>query len=428
MKLVLISHFSTGEVREKLQLDYKRRLFFFVNRLLGRKFSNHEVKYDDITPWVASTIEYLEKRSDIDLYVISAHTGMKKRVQNFRIRNVNYCFFNTDFSLFLQRLLGDNLWSLFEPNRRIVKRIVSRIKPDIINLIGADGAYFSNTILGIKGYPIFVSLQTVYSNPDRTKYSQVCSKNWTTELKVFKKEKYYGCMGNLHYNLLKSYQPHAIVFKFGFPGRPLPFVPEADKKYDFVTFAQSCSDKKGTFDAIRALGIVKKRHPNVTLNVCGMRPDNTEQIMKDIIEAENLHDNVVFTDFFEKQYDLFCHLKKSKYAVLPIKLDLISGTISQSMELGIPVITNITSGTPALNKDRESVLLCEINNIEDLAQKMLLLYENDDVAETLKENAKLTIRERRNPDQKIDMLIADFQAVYKHYYYSEPIPENLLFN
>lgn len=428
MKLVLITHFSTGEVREKLQLDYKRRLYFIVNRLLGRKLPNHDVKYDDVTPWVPDTISYLEKRSDVDLYVISAHTGMKKRVQGFKIRNVNYYFFNTDFSLFLQRVLGDNMWSFLEPNRRVVKRIVNRIKPDVINLIGSDGAYFSNTILGIKGYPVFVSLQTVYSNPDRKKYGQVWSKNWNTEQKVFAKERYYGCMGKLHYDLLISYQPNAIGFKFAFPGRPMPFVPEATKKYDFVTFAQACSDKKGTFDALRALGIVKKKFPNVTLNVCGMRPDNTEQIMRDIIEKEGLQENVIFTDFFEKQYDLFCHLKKSKYAVLPIKLDIISGTVHQAMALGLPVITNITTGTPTLNKEKQCVLLCEINNIDDLAQNMIKLYEDESLANGLKDNSLEHIRINRNPEKKVNMLMEDLYAVYNHYHNNEPIPEHLLFN
>ena len=167
-KVAIITHFSNKETREKLPLDYKRKLYLFVNRLFGRKLSKNSITYGDISPWVTNTIHELEKRDDIELYVISAHTGMKKSLSDFKIRNVHYFFFNTDFTLFLKRIIkNDDLWRKIEPNRRRVKKIIKTIQPDIINLIGADGAYFSTTILGIDNIPVYVSLQTVYSNPQR---------------------------------------------------------------------------------------------------------------------------------------------------------------------------------------------------------------------------------------------------------------------
>lgn len=429
MKIAIITHFSNKETREKLPLDYKRRLYLFVNRLFGRKLSKNSIFYGDLSPWVTNTIYELEKRDDIELYVISAHTGMKKSLSDFQIRNVHYFFFNTDFTLFLKRIIkNDDLWRKIEPNRRRVHKIIKTIQPDIINLIGADGAYFSTTILGIDNIPVYVSLQTVYSNPQRKLFDTVDSKNWTTEVEIHKEEKYFGSSGKMHTNLLLDNNPEAIVFDMKFPPNRFPIIPESYKIYDFVTFAQSCSDKKGTFDAIKAISILKKKYPTITLNVCGSRDNDSIKIMEDIIKKYDLKDNIIFTDFFEKQIDLFYHLKQSKFAVLPIKLDIISGTVIQAMALGLPVVSNITSGTPELNKEKECVLLCEIDNIEELAQKMMLVYENEELAKKLRVNAYEYYKSHYDPTDSVNKLVEDLNAVYQHFHFGAEIPTHLLFN
>lgn len=430
LKVAIITHFSTKELRDNLPLNYKRRLYVFFNRLFGEKKSIRDISYGDISPWVTNTIFELEKRSDIELYVISAHTGMKKMVADFVIRNTHYFFFNTDFTLFLKRIIkNDDLWRTIEPNTKNVNKIVKKIKPDVINLIGADGAYFSTTILGIENIPVYVSMQTVYSNPLRKNFSDVDSKNWTTEVKIHKKEKYFGCTGKMHYDLLLNNNPNAIVFSLKFPATVLPKnpIPETEKIYDFVTFAQNCSKSKGTFDAIAAIAILKNRYPTVTLNVCGARDEGSTQIMDDIIHNYNLEKNIVFTDFFEKQIDLFHHLKKARFAVLPIKLDIISSTVSQAMALGLPVVTNITSGTPKLNKEKQCVLLCKIGDIEDLAQKMMMLLEDENLANKLRVNAHEYQLQYNNPTERVNKLVEDLYAVYNHYHFKKEIPDQLLY-
>lgn len=429
MKIVLITHYSTEEVRRQLRLDYKRRMYFFVNRLFGRKFKDTTVRYDDITPWVPATISALEKHTDIELYVISAHTGMKDMLSRFMIGRTHYYFFNTDYSLFLQRILTPKVWTKLEPNKKIVKKLIDEIQPDIINLIGSDGAYYSTTVLGIVDIPIYVSLQTIYSNPDRLKFSNMDPYNLFTELAVLRKEKYYGCQSKKHYQLLRENNNEAIAFGMSFPGEKFPFVPEADKEFDFVTYSQYCTAKKGTFDAIKALAIVKQKYPEIKLNICGIRTPETITIMESLIKENNLSDNVIFNDYFPKQYDLFCHLKKSRIAVLPVKLDDIPGTVKQAMALHIPLVTNATYGTPKLNRHSKCVELAEIDNIEDLAAKMLSVYENIKESNEMADNALSYFEEYfNNPQRDVDKLLDDLKATYNHYRNGTTIPEQLLYN
>ncbi|MBQ0063362.1 MAG: glycosyltransferase family 4 protein [Prevotella sp.] len=433
MKVALICHFSNKEVRAKLPLDYKRRLYFFVNRVLGRSTAkmSSEMMFPDVSPWVTMIINEFKKKEDIELVVISAHTGMKRILSHFDLDSVRYYFFNTDISLFLKRLFTNpKLWRIVEPNSSIVRRIINKEKPDIINLIGSDGAYFSSTVLRIRDIPILVALQTVYTNPDRYKHSVVDVHNWFIETEVFKHVKYYACASQLHYNLLKSKRPDAIALRFSFPNNDPRDIKDAENlipTYDFVTFAQNCSTSKGTFDALEAFVLVHKEYPGVTLNICGMRDSEAESIMTDIIERNNIRESVFFTNFFEEQNDLFKHLKKSRFAVLPVKLDVIPGTVTQAMALGLPVITNITSGTPQLNKEKECVALTPIDNIQELALNMIRLYEDIDFAKKMKMNALEYIGKMMTNEQKVDLLVDDLKSVYNHYHNGDFIPEELFF-
>ena len=98
-----------------------------------------------------------------------------------------------------------------------MQKLVDRIKPDIINLVGSENPYYSSTILGIDNIPIYVSAQTVYTNPARKELSgHVSNLNWNVELNIHKKETYYGCGGRMHRDLILKNNPNAIIFKMFF--------------------------------------------------------------------------------------------------------------------------------------------------------------------------------------------------------------------
>lgn len=425
IKLSLICHFSNAEVREQLPLD-NRKLYAFVRKTLGMSEKNRG--YGDIAPWVSNMIDNLKKRDDIELHVISAHTGLKKMKATFELDNVHYYFVKADYATLLKRLIkNDNLWRKLNPLRFVVRRIVNEISPDIVNLIGAENAYISGTILDIYGYPIFVMCQTIYNNPDRSKFGTVDSKNTTTEKLIFQKENYFAVQGRMHYDLLLKMKPDTFIFGWN-PITPFPEVEYyIDKKYDFINFAVGLSFKKGFHDSIEALAIVKEKYPNIQLNLIGGGDANVKTELEELVESLGLDNNVTFTPFFERQEDMFQHLQYSRFAVLPCKMDNISGTMMQAMHYGLPLVVYKTPGTPSLNKYGESVLIAEHSNIHSLAEKMLILMDNPQKAESLKLNAKTYIDKTTDNKDITDRLIADYRAIINHYNNQIPIPEHLLF-
>jgi glycosyltransferase involved in cell wall biosynthesis len=426
IKVVWICHFSNKEIRNKIPLS---RLLF---RTAIRKFlSKKGDLYHDFAPWVTNLAIEFEKFEQIELHILSPHIGLSKLMHSFQIRNINYHFFKPDVFDFIDYPLSKifKFNKKYYLNRYLVRRFVDDIKPDIINLIGSENPYYSISVLDLKGIPIFVSLQTVYTNPLRKQLSGECIElNWNVEMKIHKRFTYFGASGRKHRDLLLANNPKAIVFKMLFPIQKPPNITEPSKVYDFVFFAASVNQKKGVEDAIKAFGLVKKQNKNISLNICGKCKTDYRIKLNTIIEKHDLTDNIYFTDYFTNHNDLHLQLKKAKYALLPYKLDVISSAIIEAILLELPVISYKTTGTPYLNKDGETVLLADIGDTQKLAENMLRLINSPKLAEQLKRDAKAFVERDFDNTASATRLVNNYRAVIDHYHNNTPIPEEQLFS
>lgn len=424
IRIAMVCHFSNAKVRERLPLD-SRKLYSFARRILG--MSGKGIGYVDVATWDTYMIEQLCKRDDIELHVISAHSGLKKGVCTFDLDGVHYSFVRCDRATLLKRLIcSPVLWHKLNPMRPVVRKIVKKIKPDIIALIGAENAYISGTVLGIEGIPLIVKCQTIYNNPDRGKYGEVDAKNAYVEQQIFKDLKYVSVDTEMHEKLFRQVNKTAINFYWNL-GNLYPEVNPADKVYDFVNYAMAVSDKKGFYDAVNALVIVHREYPSAKLNLVGGGTADEINHLLSLIDKLGLKDSVTYTPFFEKQEDMFQHIQQSRFALLPCKMDSVASTIRQAMHYELPVICYKTEGTVLLNQEKARVLIAENGDVEDLAAKMLVLLRSEEQAATLCQNAKEWIDETSNDERITQQMVDNFKAVVNHYYKGMPVPEHLLF-
>lgn len=427
-RVAMICNFSNTAVRSHLPLD-KRVLFTFARKLLRLPTKGN--KYGDVAPWTTNTITYLNEQPDIELCVIAPHSGLKKRVVSFEMENVQYYFVACDFGNLLGKVIKNaETWIKVNPVGKRINKIVHGFKPDLVVLIGAENAFYAHSILAIQDNPVLVLCQTIYNNPERAQHSVVDPKCAYIERRIFDKEKYYGVYSRMHFDLLRTLSPKANIFKFGYPTKadilnPIP----TEKEYDFVNFALSLDLKKGAHDSVKALAIVKKHYPSVTLNLVGGCNSENRKELDALIQELGLEENVVYTPFFEKRSDLFLHIQKSRFAVLPCKLDNVSGTMSQSMQLGLPIVVYKTTGTPIFNREKPCALIAEKENVNELANHMIALMENPGLADTLKHNAR-ELQEKRIEYARHngDRLMAILKAVISNHTEGTPISQELLFN
>lgn len=429
IKLAMVCNMSNPMVRSHLPLD-DGRFYNGVRKIFGMK-SKHE-GYHDYAVWNSFFAEEFGKRDDIDLTIVAVHPNIKRLKVSFTENNVKYVFLNYQWANLIKRVVKNkDIWSRINPFAKLARRELNRIKPDLVILMGLENTYYSCIALGIKNYPVYALCQTVYNNPMRSSYMEVNLDNAYTEMRLFKELRYLGVFCKMHYELARQHSPQSFIFKFGgFPSKVGLLNPiETTKEYDFVNYAMSMSLGKGYHDSIQALAIVKKQYPRIRLNLIGECSEKTKSELMELIEKNGLQDNVTFTPHFAKQSDLFLHIQKSRYALLPCKLDNTSGTMMQAMQLGLPIVVYKTAGTPSLNQKKQCALIAEKENIEDLARQMIILLENPKLADELRKNAR-ELQENKYEEEKhiVEHLIDNFKAIIDNYRNRTPIPEEQLFN
>ncbi len=428
LKVCMVCHFSNAEVRRHLPLD-DRRFYCLVRKLL--RMPTKGKGYGDIASWDVDIIDEIKKHPEIELHVISAHSGLKKSIVSYMEGGVHYNFVNCDRATLLKRLIkDDDLWRRLNPMVKQVHRLVNEIKPDLVLMVGLENAYISSTVLGIKDVPVLGLCQTIYNNPERSKHGIVDSKNASTEKSIFKEHRYFGVYCKMHYDLLRQIAPNATIFKYGFPSKGVLLEPiPTEKEYDFVNFALGMSSNKGFPDAIEASAIVKEKYPHLKVNLVGGGEVEYKEQLATLAERLGVKENIIFTPFFEKHCDLLLHIQKSRFALLPCKMDYIAGTMTQAMQLGLPIVVYKTTGTPSFNREKQCALIAEKENVEQLAQHMMALMDSPELAESLKANAR-EFQEKKATDarQNGERLYATFKAVIEHYKEGKEIPQELLFN
>ena len=429
MKIVLIAAFSNDEVRKHLTFRKTGRLYQGLIKFF--RLPQRVGDFREIAPWIPGVVAEIEKHPDLDLHVIGPHIRLKRRIEEFELRGTHYHFYRSDFMSFLRTVGSYKLWYHLQGSGRIVRRILKRIDPDLVVLSGAENPVSSAAVLASGGYPRLCLCQTIYNNPERSAYSTPNKLIQDLEKDIFSQLHYFGVFSGLHYRLLREMNPAATILKYGFPSKGVLWEPDPSivKQYDFVNFALMHGSRKGTPDSIQALAIVKRQYPDVTLNIVGGCDGKGKERLERLVRELGLESNVIFTPFFEKRSDLMAHIQKSRFAVLPCKLDHTAGTMSQAMQLGLPLVVYKTTGTPSFNRDRMCALIAEKGDVNGLAEHMMSLLKDERLAASLRKNARaLQESKMAVARENGERLIAIFKAVADKEKRGIDIPTEYLFN
>lgn len=425
IKIVWICHFSNNQIREKLPLSS-----IWFSNLLIRIFGNRMIfRYTDFAPWINTLIKEFERLDEIELHIIAPHRGLKRLIYEFALNGIHYHFFRPGISTIVDKTIK-KLFKLkpnYTLNRLLVKRTLKKINPDIVNLIGAENPYYSSTALDISRTPLYVLLQTVLSTPFNDKHNYFVDKNLLrVEKEIFLATEYFGTASRVYHDCVTKLNPKANVFEFWFPTIKPPEVGIQVKKFDFVFFSSQIKQSKGIEDAIDALSIVQKNYRDVKLNIIGSCSSSYKKMLDAKISDLGLKENITFSNYFPTHTEMFKQVMKSKIALLPHKIDVISSTIREAMFMGLPIVTYKTTGTPLLNSVNQTVLISDIGDIQHLAFNMLKLLDDPDLALSLSRNAKELAERLFDNTMIAKKLIRDYEAIINHYTLKTPIPEDLL--
>lgn len=156
-----------------------------------------------------------------------------------------------------------------------------------------------------------------------------------------------------------------------------------------VIFTGVLVKNKGINSLLQAWNLVNKKYPSLNLNIYGKGPvDKLKKL---------LNQNSIASVFFHKHVSreiLLEKLANSSVAIFPSYSECFSFAPLEAMTVGCPVIYSSRSSGPELITHNENGLLVDPDDIDAIANAIILLIANKDLRNKLAEAGRKTILEQ----------------------------------
>jgi glycosyltransferase involved in cell wall biosynthesis len=366
-KVVWICHFSNNDVITWIKPWYKRK---------------------EIAQWIPAFINGFYIRKDIELHIISLHSGISL-YKRHKEKGITYHFINYGVPFLgipWQSFFPLDILTNYFLNKQIIKLLVNRIKPDIINLFGTENANYSSTILQFKTkYPILISIQGFASQlKGSIKLTRKWRKRMDIEEEILKSFKYFAGEQDSS-NYISSYNPDHVFFRLYYPVNEILLKDINEKRniYDCIYFG--ILDKiKGAEDFVKVIAEINKIKPDVKACIVG---GGDAEPLKELAQKLNCKANIEFIGFLKTQKELFEYVKASKVFLAPPYFERLSMTIREAMFLKVPIVAYATGGVPYINEFDENIILVKTGDYKEMARKTIILLDNESLRQNLADNA-----------------------------------------
>jgi glycosyltransferase involved in cell wall biosynthesis len=392
MKIAWICHFSNSEIQDIIK-PYRRVHAY--------------------APWITNTARLFENQQQHELNVISPHRFIAGS-KSFVLRGVRYHFFNPGIPGWGRQwppFFRFDLITSYRHNSKMIHKFIDSINPDVIHLQGAENPYYSSSIFKLRDrFPIVVNLQRM--DPEfRFGNTAEARKRKTVEMAIVKGFKNFSIRTDTMRNDLLKVNPTAKTYwvPYNIP-QPVPF--KGPKEYDLVYFAR-VSKQKGIEDLIQAAALLTPDFPNLTLCVIGGVNQNYREYLDGLALAGGV--KIIWKGLLPEIEDVHREACKARISVLPTHQDIIPGTIVESMQLGLPVVSYKVGSIPELNAETESVLLVEKGGIVGLADNIRRLLSDTEYADQLAKTAKRTIDKFISAHNVLDKHLSCYEDVIGEY-------------
>jgi len=379
-------------------------------------------KHMDFSVWITNALAEVQNMTEmVELHVIAPHSGIE-RIHEFEENGIYFHVFWHEWDIISEKIKRKyNLRNMnsFSNNRKTITKLIAKIQPDIVHLIGIENKFYSMAVFDIpKDIPVIAQLQTLVSD---SRFKASCGATGReyefdseTEKSIMHRADYIGTqVQRFREIILKDIKPDAVFVETTLALTEPVLEDTTSKEFDFVYFAADIS--KAADLAIEAFAEALKEKPSLTLDIVGgYSPEYKAALDKRLTEL-GINSNVTFEGKLPTHDDVIRQIRKSRFALLPLKIDLVSGTIRESMACGLPVVTTFTPGTPKLNEKRECALLSEVGNHKAMAQNMLKLLNEKGLSDKLRENELKTACESISNREVVEQYIKTYYDCVKSF-------------
>ncbi|WP_129127759.1 glycosyltransferase family 4 protein [Geomonas oryzae] len=197
-----------------------------------------------------------------------------------------------------------------------------------------------------------------------------------------------------------------------------PFITGEQWEYhgDPVIFCSAAysSPFKGLHVAVRSLGLLKRRFPNVRLHIAGLhqraglRRDGYIAWVQGEVRRLGLEENVRWLGALSAG-EIVGEMRRASAILLPTYVESYCLALAEAMMLGVPAVVTYTGGTSCLARDGESALFFAPGDTAMCAYQLERILSDRELACSISNMAR-TVALARNDTQRI---IANQIEIYK---------------
>ena len=427
IKVVWLCHFSNAFVHEKLDL----RRDYMIDLILRITHKPANTNVPEFANWITNGIREFNKFDDVELHVVSPYPYLKGSIQEFEANGIYYHFFQSEensLKTYLYRRLFRPAVIKIHRNGKTISSIIKKIKPDIIHLFGAENPEYATGFL--ENYQAIITiaqLQTLLSDPDFKKNYSRDDRGFAyktdIEKAVIRKADYVGTISPKYRRIVQQMiKADAVFLNTGLALKDSIYTEDCEKMFDFVYFAANIN--KAADLALEAFGMAYQRDHTITLDIIGGYDNAMMLMLESIAEKYGIKDAISIEGLLPTHEDVLKQIRKSRFALLPLRADLTSGTIREAMSNGLPIITTDTGelGTQKLNLQRKNALLSPIGDALAMANNMLNLITDKELAETMRQNGFQTRLEARSNEMTAQRYVDAYKACMANKRNNVPLP------
>jgi glycosyltransferase involved in cell wall biosynthesis len=306
-----------------------------------------------------------------------------------------------------------NLYLSFIPRHSAIKKLVKKIRPDLIHahFIAKYGFH----LMGLNVRPLVVSAwgDDILILPKKSRLIYLYTKKVLTNV-----DRVYAVSHNICNQIITDFNTPADKVRYLPFGIDLDlFTPLPDKKPGDRTTVEVFSNR-GFFPVydnetlVRGFASAYQENSLLRLTLKGEGPD--EQRVRDLVSSLGISDVVTFkkkTDYNDVPNDY----RNADIFVTTSQSDGTPVSVLEAMASGLPCIATTVGGIPEWIEDKKNGLLISPGSPEDLAEKILLLAQNPGICSDLGDAARETIKRDGQWNTLMAQAEKDYQALIKTY-------------
>lgn len=392
--------------------------------------------------WINQIADIFDKREDIELCLVAPYLigkeltyikwGNKSEFYGFQKKKLNPCKYDKSVEA-------------------IFRTIIENFKPDIVHIFGTEFPHSlsmvkvynrpERTIIHIQGLVSFYSFhyeaylpkhvtvkmtfRDFIKNDNIVEQKHKFEKRGLFETEALKKVNHVfcrtdwdkACVSIINQNLMIHYAQEMLREEF-YSG-----------KWDYETcekrsifISQSHYPIKGLHIVLRALNIVKERYKDVKLYIAGdnnykktdikssLRRSYYNVYIEKLVKKLKLEDNIKFTgplvvEKMKKHY-LSCNV-----FVSPSVIENSPNSVGEAMLLGVPIISSDVGGVSSLLDNKREGILYQADAHYMLAHYICQVFENEEMAMRLGNNAALRAKIQYHRENIINDVLNSYQRM-----------------